>query len=65
MSELQNYTRQLLIDYLHDNKEITLNKIANDLKINQPNLYVFMNGKGLSVKNLEKLWNFFGLKLTK
>lgn len=64
MSEIQNYTRQLLIDYLHDNK-VTLNKIANDLEISQPNLYVFMNGKGLSVKNLEKLWKFFGLKLTK
>ncbi len=64
MSEIQNHTRQLLIDYLHDNK-VTLNKDANDLKISQPNLYVFMIGKGLRVKKLEKRWKFFGLKLTK
>lgn len=48
--------RQMLINYLHDN-QISLNQVSKDAGIHQPNLHVFINGKGLSVTNMEKLYN--------
>ncbi len=55
------FTRQLVIDHLHNNNA-TLNSLAKETNIAQPNLHVFINGKGLSVKSVDKLWNYFGVK---
>lgn len=56
-NNILNQTRQKVIDYIHDNK-ISVNKFAQESKVLQPNLHVFLNGKGLSIKNIEKIWNY-------
>ena len=61
---IQDETRQMVINYLHDNK-VSVNQLSKQTGILQPNLHVFINGKGLSIKSLEKLWRFFGMKLVK
>tara|TARA_R110000772_G_scaffold36091_5_gene86608 strand:+ start:2702 stop:2923 length:222 start_codon:yes stop_codon:yes gene_type:complete len=61
-SKLVDHTRKMLIAHLHDNKKSLL-QFSKEVGIHQPNLYVFMNGKGLSIKSLEKLWVFFGFNL--
>ena len=58
LSDINNKTRKKVIEYLHK-KEITLNKFAGLVDIFQPNLHVFINGKSLSSKNIEKIWKFF------
>jgi DNA-binding Xre family transcriptional regulator len=58
--------RQLLIDYLHDNK-VSLNQVSREAGIHQPNLHVFINSKekGLSAINMEKLYKVIGTKQQK
>jgi hypothetical protein len=55
--------RQLLINYLHDNKA-SLNQVSKDAGIHQPNLHVFINSKekGLSAINMEKLFRVLSKK---
>ena len=62
-SEIINFTRKMVIDHLHDHKK-SLNRFAQDVEVLQPNLHVFVNGKGLSIKSLEKIWKYFNLKIT-
>jgi hypothetical protein len=62
--EIQNLnqkTRQKVISYIHDNK-MSVNRFAQETKVLQPNMHVFLNGKGLSIKNLEKIWKYFKKK---
>ena len=58
LSDLNNYTRQKIVEYLHYNK-MSLNAFANDVGVYQPNLHVFLNGKSLSIKSIEKIWSYF------
>lgn len=55
--------RQLLINYLHDNKA-SLNQVSRDAGIHQPNLHVFINSKekSLSAVNMEKLFKVISKK---
>ena len=56
-SNLIDKTRQEVIEYIHDNK-MSVYKFAKESQVLQPNLHVFLNGKGLSIKNLEKIWRY-------
>ena len=58
LSDLNNYTRSKIIEYLHDNK-MSVNAFAKQVGVFQPNLLVFLNGKTLSSKSLEKIWAYF------
>jgi hypothetical protein len=58
---VNNETRQALINYMHE-YGVSLNRIATESGIHQPNLHVFLNGKGLSVMNIERLWKVIGKK---
>ena len=58
LKDINNETRQKVIDYLHKNG-ISLNRFAHLTDVYQPNLHVFLNGKNLSSKSIEKIWNFF------
>ena len=53
----------MVVEHLHDHKK-SLNRFAQDVEVLQPNLHVFVNGKGLSIKSLEKIWKYFNLKIT-
>lgn len=57
MSDINNYTRQRVIEYLHTNR-VSLNYFAKQSGVLQPNLHVFINGKTLSSMNIEKVWKF-------
>lgn len=61
-SGIIDFTRKIVVDYLHDHK-ISLNEFAKKVDIHQPNLHVFINGKGLSIKSLEKIWKYFDLNV--
>ena len=58
LSDINNKTRQKVIEYLHKNG-VSLHKFAGLVDVFQPNLHVFINGKSLSSKNIEKIWKFF------
>lgn len=61
MENINNSTRKKVIEYLHDNG-MSVNKFAQETNVLQPNLHVFLNGKGLSIKNIEKIWKYFKVK---
>jgi len=57
LSDLNNYTRAKVLEYLHL-KQMSLNNFANEVGVCQPNLHVFINGKTLSSKSIEKIWSY-------
>ena len=61
LSDINNKTRQKVIEYLHKN-QVSLNKFAKLVDVFQPNLHVFISGKSLSSKSIEKIWKFFEQK---
>jgi len=64
MEGIQDFTRKLVIAHLHDTG-MSLNELAKVVEVSQPNLHVFVNGKGLAVKSIEKLWKYFGVQYDK
>lgn len=57
IQNLNNKTRQKVIELLHETG-MSVNRLAKETGVLQPNLHIFINGKGLSVRNLEKIWNY-------
>lgn len=51
-------TRNKVIAYMHE-KGMSLNQFSKECNVGQPNLHVFVNGKTLAVKNLERIWQYF------
>jgi DNA-binding Xre family transcriptional regulator len=60
--EIVKFTRKIVIDYIHDSK-ISLNEFAKRVDVHQPNLHVFINGKGLSILSLEKIWKYLEVNI--
>jgi len=58
ISNINNKTREKVIEYLHK-KGISVSRFAHLVDVYQPNLHVFLNGKSLSTKSIEKIWKFF------
>ena len=54
-------TRKKVRRFLYD-KGLSLNSFAKETEIHQPNLHVFLKGKNLSSKNIEKIWKYFKRK---
>lgn len=54
LKNIQEDTRKLITSHLRANK-ITLNGFCKSANINQPNIYLFMKGKEISSKTLQKI----------